>query len=79
MAKVSVTFCGKQYEIDLEEDFARFVQDHLRHAGVDFGIDNRPEALLKGYLRLAKAVHDSEIEIDAMLQTVDAMLRSVDE
>ena len=68
MKKVGVTFCGKRYEINLDDEFAEFVENDLKNAGVDFNIDNRPEALLKAYLRIAKKLRNNEEAIEKLLE-----------
>ena len=68
MKKVGVTFCGKRYEINLDDEFAEFVENDLKNAGVDFSIDNRPEALLKAYLRIAKQYRKFEHEAEMIVR-----------
>jgi|GEM_PF-380495 len=72
--KMGVTFCGKHYEIDLEQSFAGFVKTHLAESGVDFRLDNRPEALLKAYLRMAKAVYEHETKVSELVLGIERTL-----
>jgi hypothetical protein len=71
MKKVGVTFCSKRYEINLDDAFAEFVEADLKNAGVDFSIDNRPEALLRAYLRLAKQMSEIERALQKLADRLD--------
>jgi len=71
MKKVGVTFCGKRYEVALDAEFAAFVEDDLKSVGVDFTVDNRPDALLKAYLRMAKQVKHYEDELAKLVERIN--------
>jgi len=73
MKKVGLTICGSRYETMLEDDFADFVNRDLQEAGVEMNMDNRPDALLKAYLRLAKQATSYESEIDMLIETLDSL------
>ena len=71
MKNVGLTICGKRYEIKLEDEFADFVNQDLQEAGVNFNTDNKPDALLKAYLRLAKQANEHESHIETLLETLN--------
>ncbi len=73
MKYVGVTFCGNRYEIKLDDAFADFVNNDLRQAGVNLHTDNKPDALLKAYLRLAKQANNYEKEIELLIETLDGI------
>ena len=72
MKSLGVTISGNRYSINLEDDFADFVNSDLLEAGVDLSIDNKPDKLLKAYLRLAKRYTNHESEIEALIDKLDA-------
>ncbi|MEY3090854.1 MAG: hypothetical protein RL113_1170 [Pseudomonadota bacterium] len=71
MKSVGLTVCGKRYEIQLEDGFADFVNRDLEEAGVFLNQDNKPDKLLKAYLRLAKHANAYEHEIEMLIKTLD--------
>lgn len=71
MKSVAVTICGKRYEMQLEDSFADFVNKDLEEVGVLFNQDNKPDKLLKAYLRLAKYANSYENEIEMLIKTLD--------
>jgi len=73
MKNVGLTVCGHRYEIKLEDEFADFVNKDLSMAGVNLHTDNKPETLLKAYLRLAKQVTSYEKEIELLIETIDGL------
>ena len=73
MKNVGLTVCGNRYEIKLEDDFADFVSNDLQEAGVNLYTDNKPDKLLKAYLRLAKQATSYEKEIELLIETIDGL------
>lgn len=71
MKSLGVTISGNRYNINLEDDFANFVNSDLMEAGVDLNVDNKPDKLLKAYLRLAKKLTNHESEIEALIDKLD--------
>ena len=71
MKTVGLTVSGKRYEIKLEDAFADFVMKDLTEAGINLYADNKPDKLLKAYLRLAKQATNYEHEIEHLIQTLD--------
>ena len=71
MKTVGLTVSGNRYEIKLEDDFADFVNKDLTEAGINLHTDNKPDKLLKAYLRLAKQANSYEQEIETLLETLD--------
>lgn len=73
MKTVGLTVSGNRYEIKLEDDFADFVNNDLAEAGVNLHTDNKPDKLLKAYLRLAKQAASYENEIELLIETLDGL------
>ena len=73
MKNVALTVSGSRYEIKLEDDFADFVNKDLQDAGINLSTDNKPDKLLKAYLRLAKQAASYEDEIELLIDTLDAV------
>jgi len=70
---VGLTVSGNRYEIKLDDDFADFVNKDLTEAGINLHTDNKPDKLLKAYLRLAKQATSYENEIELLIETLDAL------
>ena len=73
MKNVALTVSGNRYEIKLEESFADFVNKDLQESGVNLDQDNKPDKLLKAYLRLAKQATNYEDEIELLIETLDGL------
>jgi len=73
MKTVGLTVCGNRYEIKLEESFADFVNKDLQEVGVNLHADNKPDKLLKAYLRLARQANSYESEIELLIETLDEL------
>lgn len=70
--KVSLTLNAKRYDIDVEEDFAHFLTNHMRH---DFNIEgnNDLRALLQAYVRSNFALYTQEKEISTLVEKIQAL------
>jgi len=73
MKNVGLTVSGNRYEIKIEDAFADFVNKDLQEAGVNLHQDNKPDKLLKAYLRLAKQAASHEDEIELLIETLDGI------
>ena len=73
MKQVALTISGKRYEMTLEDKFADFVNKDLQEAGLSLDRDNRPDALLRAYLRLAKQATSYESEIELLIDTLEGL------
>lgn len=73
MKNVGLTVSGIRYEIKLEDTFADFVVKDLTEAGVNLKQDNKPDKLLKAYLRLAKQATSYEDEIELLIETLEGL------
>jgi len=73
MKQVGLTISGNRYNINLEDDFADFVYRDLKAAGVELFKDNKPDALLRAYLRLAKQATSYENEIEMLIETLEGL------
>lgn len=65
--KVSLTLNAKRYDIDVEEDFARFLTAQMEH---DFSIDgnNDLRILLQAYVRKNFALYEQEKQIQHLIE-----------
>ncbi len=70
--KVSLTLNAKRYDIDVEEDFANFLTNHMSH---DFNIEgnNDLRALLQAYVRSNFALYTQEKEIATLVEKIEAL------
>ncbi|MFA6189311.1 MAG: hypothetical protein WC680_08535 [Sulfuricurvum sp.] len=70
--KVSLTLNAKRYDIDVEEDFAKFLTHQMTH---DFYIDgnNDLRSLLQAYVRKNFALYEQEREISALADKLQAI------
>jgi hypothetical protein len=73
MKVVGLTVAGNRYEIKLEDEFADFVNNDLKKAGLLLDRDNNPADLFKAYLRLAKQNTSYEDEIELLIETLDGL------
>ncbi|MDD3592227.1 MAG: hypothetical protein PHO65_06280 [Sulfurovum sp.] len=73
MKQVGLTISGNRYNINLDDDFADFVYRDLKEAGVELFKDNKPDALLRAYLRLAKQATSYENEIEMLIDTLEGI------
>ncbi len=73
MKNVAFTVSGSRYEIKLEDEFADFVNKDLQDAGLNMHTDNKPDKLLKAYLKLAKQAASYEEEIELLIETLDSI------
>ena len=73
MKNVALTVSGNRYNIKLEDEFADFVNKDLQEAGVNLNTDNKPDKLLKAYLRLAKQTTSYEDEIELLIETLEGL------
>jgi len=73
MKYVSLTVSGSRYEIKLEDEFADFVNQDLQASGINLNTDNKPDKLLRAYLKLAKQTASYEDEIELLIETLDGL------
>ncbi len=73
MKQVGLTISGNRYEMKLEDEFADLIVKDLKEAGVNLKTDNKPDKLLKAYLRLAKQSNSYEDEIELLIETLDSL------
>jgi len=73
MKIVGLTISGNRYEVKLDDEFADFIINDLKDAGVNLNTDNKPDKLLKAYLKLAKQATSYESEIEMLIETLDAL------
>lgn len=70
--KVTLTLNAKRYDIDVEEDFARFLTAQMRE---DFDVsgNNDIKLLLQAYVRKSFTLYEQEKQI---LQLIDSLQES---
>jgi len=70
--KVTLTLNAKRYDIDVEEDFARFLTAQMRE---DFDVsgNNDIKLLLQAYVRKSFTLYEQEKQI---LQLIDSLQNS---
>jgi hypothetical protein len=73
MKAVGLTISGNRYEVKLDDEFADFIINDLKDAGVNLNTDNKPDKLLKAYLKLAKQAASYESEIEMLIETLDSL------
>jgi hypothetical protein len=73
MKKVGITIAGNRYEVKLEENFAAFVEKDLVASGINLHTDNKPEKILKAYLKIAQQTTSYEDEIELLIETLEAL------
>lgn len=73
MKQVALTISGNRYKIELDDEFADFVNKDLQDAGINLFQDNKPDKLLKAYLRLAKQANSYKDELELLIETLDGM------
>lgn len=64
--KVTLTLNAKRYDIDVEEDFARFLTEQMKQ---DFAFEgnNDLKLLLQAYVRKSFALYEQEKEISTLI------------
>ncbi len=72
MNEIAVTIAGNRYKAkNLDEDFAKFVEEDLKSSGVMLDRDNTAEQFFGAYLRLASRWYHYEKEIDEILSDIE--------
>jgi selenocysteine lyase/cysteine desulfurase len=73
MKEISISVNGTRYKAKkLDDEFADFVRDHLKEAGMMFDRDNDAEKLFLAYLRLAGRYYNYEKEIDEIIEEIES-------
>lgn len=70
--KVSLTLNAKRYDIDVEEDFARFLIGQMKQ---DFAFEgnNDLKLLLQAYVRKSFALYEQEKEISLLIDRIQTL------
>jgi hypothetical protein len=64
--KVALTINAKRYDIDVEEDFARFLIEQMKQ-DFDFKGNNDLKLLLQAYVRKNFALYEQEKQISGLI------------
>lgn len=70
MKKVTFTLEGKRFEVELENDFANYIQRELVENGIAFDRSNPASHLLKLYLKAMKNNYQTEKQIETLLNNI---------
>ncbi len=70
--KVTLTLNAKRYDIDVEEDFARFLTEQMKQ---DFAYEgnNDLKLLLQAYVRKSFALYEQEKEISTLINRIQTL------
>lgn len=68
---VALSILGHRYEMTLDDALADFVHQDLSSCEIFFERDNRPDKLLKAYLRLAQIVQGVQGELERFEHQID--------
>ena len=68
LKKVAVTIAGTRYEFALEENYADFILEEFRENEVLLDQDNRPDKLLKAFLKVSKQCFEYDESIEAIIE-----------
>lgn len=70
--KVSLTINAKRYDIDVEDDFARFLTAQMKQ---DFAFEgnNDLKLLLQAYVRKSFALYEQEKEISTLINRLQTL------
>lgn len=71
-AKVALTINAKRYDIDVEEDFARFLTAQMKQ-DFQFEGNNDLKLLLQAYVRKSFALYEQEKEILTLLDRLQTL------
>ncbi|MDD2265938.1 hypothetical protein [Sulfuricurvum sp.] len=64
--KITLTLNAKRYDIDVEEDFARFLSEQMKQDFEFYG-NNDIKLLLQAYVRKSFALYEQEKEISGLI------------
>ncbi len=67
MKKVAFSLGGRRFEMELESEFALYVEDDLTLNGIATDRDNELTKLLRAYLKALKQNYDNEKQIETLL------------
>ena len=72
MKKVVFTVAGKRLEVELQNDFAKYVNDNLSQNNIARDRDNDVSQLLQLYLKALHKEYHSEEQIKILLNDIEA-------
>ena len=72
MKKVVFTVAGKRLEVELQNDFAKYVNDNLSQNNIAKDRDNDVSQLLQLYLKALHKEYHSEEQIKILLNDIEA-------
>lgn len=67
--KVTLTLNAKRYDIDVEEDFARFLTEQMKQ-DFEFNGNNDLKLLLQAYVRKNFALYEQEKQTLALIEHI---------
>ena len=70
--KVALTINAKRYDIDVEEDFARFLVAQMKQ-DFEYEGNNDLKLLLQAYVRKSFALYEQEKEISTLIDRLQTL------
>ncbi len=70
--KVTLTLNAKRYDIDVEDDFAKFLIEQMKQ-DFDFHGNNDLKLLLQAYVRKNFALYQQEQQIDTLIDQIQTL------
>ena len=67
MKKVIFTIEGRRFEIDLEKDFATYIEQDLKEHNITLDSNNEASKLVKAYLTVQKENYEAREQIKILL------------
>ncbi|RUM75322.1 MAG: hypothetical protein DSZ11_02480 [Sulfurovum sp.] len=72
MKTLTLSFAGRKFDIELENDFALYVREELEKCNFSFDKDNEHTHFLRAYLKALKQNYENEKRIEALLLEISA-------
>jgi len=72
MKKVIFTIEGRRFEIELENEFALYVEANLKENEIAQDRNNEAAKFIKAYLHILKENHDATKQIKILLNKMEA-------
>ena len=74
MKMLTLSFGGRKFDMELENDFASYVREEWEACDFSFDKDNEHAHFLRGYLKALKQNYENEKRIEALLLEISASL-----
>jgi len=74
MKTLTLSFGGRRFDIELENDFALYVKEEWEDCNFSFDRDNEHAKILQAYLSSLKQNYENEKRIEALLLEISTSL-----